>query len=145
MDISKELQELGFVRAGAIRPDNTGTMCWADIDPDVPGCLVYAQVVDGKPMKFGSTTTTLRDRMRQNASTIRKIIELQDGRCTRDARWHHEPWDAFKKLAPSVIRAGKQIEVWVIRQPTIAGCQLMEQRLNVRYGTIENGWAESLA
>ena len=79
--------------------------------------------------------------MGQNASTIRKIIELQDGRCTRDAKWHHEKWDKFKQQAPAVIRAGQAIEVWVTRRGSITECQVLEGTLNDRYETILYGWA----
>ena len=139
----KELEDLGFFRAGSIRPDDAGRICRAHIDPDVAGCIVYAHIVGDQPMKFGSTAPSLKARMRQNASTIRKIIELQDGRSARDAKWHHAKWDEFKHQAPAVIRTGRSIEVWatLAHRESIGKCAEFEGILNDRYETIRHGWA----
>ena len=140
----KELEDLNFSRAGAISSEDSGRSCHEHINPDVTGCVVYAHVVGDQVKKFGSTVASLRDRMAQNACTIRKIIELQDGRCTRDAKWHHAKWDKFKQQAPAVIRAGQEIAVWAIRMPTIGHCGNLEEELNRRYETIQHGWATKL-
>jgi hypothetical protein len=141
VSIRDELLAARFRQAGAIRPNTVGG-CDYSITPDVIGCVVYAHVVGEIVKKFGTTCPSLRGRVSQNASTINQMIALQEGRA-RDAAWHHRPFDAFKRLAPEVIKAGQTIEVWAF-ESTDAEYKTTERQLNAQYNTIANGWATRL-
>lgn len=121
------LRELGFVHAGAMRPIEGGQRCVMDIQ-DVRGFVIYAHVVGDQIKKFGITTPSLRSRVAQNISTINQVIALAEGRAASDARWHHRPFDAFKRLAPLVIRGNQAIDVWAL-QSTDADYRVIEREL----------------
>jgi hypothetical protein len=139
MDVRAQLQTEGLLQAGVLRPAASGG-CEYAVKPDVTGFIVYAHVVGEVVKKFGTTTPSLRSRVAQNASTINQMIVLLEGRAPRDARWHHRPFDAFKRLAPEAIKAGQTIEVWAI-QSTEGEYKALERHLNAKYSTIANGWA----
>ena len=143
MDVRQELATLGFVLAGSIRPESDGRRCLAQFERDVEGFVVYAHVVADQIKKFGTTRASLKDRVRQNVSTLNQMILLAEGRAPRDARWHHRPFDAFKRLAPEVIKANQCIEVWAI-QSDVGRYWSLERELNAKYETILNGWATRL-
>ena len=94
MDVRTELRDLGFIRAGAIRPDDAGHSCRAEVEQDVQGFIVYAHVVGNEIKKFGTTAPRLKPRVHQNASTINGCIGLLDGRHV-----HRKP---LLDLAPEV-------------------------------------------
>lgn len=81
--------------------------------------------------------------MHQNVSTINGVIRLADGQGVRDAGWHHRPFDAFKRLAPDVIRAQQEIEIWAIVS-TASEYKNLERELNAKYDTTRRGWATRL-
>jgi uncharacterized protein (DUF1778 family) len=131
----QKLRTLGFVHAGAIRPSDSGTSCYADLDREVEGCVVYALVVGGLVMKFGSAgreNATLRDRMRSTASTLNGVLRLADGRPLSDAGWQRRRLDAFKQHAPAVIAANQEIEVWA-KNSTASTCAAEELELNLKF------------
>ncbi len=133
MDTRKELEGLGFRRVGCIRPDPDRSCCRAEIDADATGFVVYAHVVGSEIKKFGITTPRLSARVGQNVSTINAVIALQDGRAVRDAGWHHRPFDSFKRLAPEVIRAGLEIELWAQVCESLGSMMQKEAELNDKY------------
>jgi hypothetical protein len=137
VSIRDELLAAGFRQAGAIRPNRAGG-CDYSSSFDVTGCVVYAHVVGEIVKKFGTTAPSLCARVSQNVSTINQVIVLQEGRA-RDAAWHHWPFDAFKRLAPEVTKAGQTIEVWAI-ESSVADYKTLERYLNAKYNTIGNGW-----
>jgi hypothetical protein len=141
---AQELERLGFIRAGAIEPENAGQGCRLVLQPDVTGCIVYAHVVVDEVKKFGSTSPSLRARMGQNASTIRTILEFQSGRPVRPTKWHTAKWDKFKLQAPAVIRGGNAIDIWATRLDSMGKCGDLEGELNGRYETLIHGWATRL-
>ena len=71
------------------------------------------------------------------------MILLLEGRAPRDAAWHHRPLDAFKRLAPEVIKANQSIEVWAV-ESTEAHFKTLERELNAKYNTLQHGWATRL-
>lgn len=143
MNVRDELKKLGFECAGAMLPVDGGRACRAAMDREVTGFVVYAHVVEGQIKKFGTTKAPLRKRVGQNASTITRVIALSDGRAMQDARWHHRPFDAFKRLAPEEIKANRPIEVWA-RESTEADYKSLERELNAKFGTMRDGWAMQL-
>ena len=161
LSVPEPVGTMKLVRAGAIRPYASGGACHAHVD-DLWGCVLYAHVVDGHAMKFG-TTSSFKDRINANAKTINDILLFQDGRSTSTAPWlqglAHGKGDQFKKQAPAVIRAGQSIEVWAAsicspkacqnltgpRNNRCAACKALESTLNGRYQTIQYGWALRLS
>ncbi len=157
-----QLPELGrrltFSKAGWIRPVGDTGACEALID-DITTCVLYAEVVDGHVMKFG-TTSSVRDRQNLNRNTINAILLFQDGRSSSTNRKITDPstYDKFKRQAPQVIRSGKRIEIWATSLSSYAtcqdpmkkckascqACQTVEATLNARYRTMEFGWASKL-
>ena len=104
MDVRNELQTLGFVRAGEIRPENAGRSCRAHIDHEVEGFVVFALVAEDRIRKFGSTgrkQATLKKRMQGHASALNGVMIRERAKD-----------DPFKRLAPQVIAARQEIEVW---------------------------------
>jgi hypothetical protein len=142
MSVRDELLVRGFKAAGTIHPIDADS-CSYLVDPDVIGFIVYAHVVRDQVKKFGTTRPSLKARVSQNANTINQVIALQAGRAARDARWHHRPLDAFKRLAPEVIKAKQTIEIWAA-QSSEAEYHALERELNAKYETIRNGWASRL-
>lgn len=140
-DARRELADLGFRKAGSIRPVANGTSCTYDVD-DVTGFLVYAHVVGSTVMKIGITTPSLRSRVAQNAGTINQVKALANG-TARPAKWHSRPLDRFKQQAPNVIRSGKEIEIWVLESSEEAYTSI-ERDLNARFATMERGWTSRL-
>ena len=140
MSIRTELNALGFELVGAIKPHSDGKGCKAEMSRNVDGFVVYAHVVGDEIKKFGTTKAPLRSRVGQNASTITQLIALAEGRAKSDAAWHHRPFDAFKRLAPEVIRSNQTIEVWA-KVSTEAEYRVLERELNGRYQTSLTGWA----
>jgi hypothetical protein len=156
------LDEIGrrvrFVRAGSIRATNDRCACEPAFK-DVTPCVLYAEIVEGRVMKFG-TTDSLLQRQSRNVGTINKILEVQDGRSRSRNRKIIDPttYDKYKQQAPPVIRAGLSIEIWAVSLSTRAACQdqlgrfnancpacrAVEAALNRRYRTIECGWATRL-
>jgi len=143
MDASDELKKLGFKHVGAMLPVDGGRACQVVMDRDVIGFVVYAHVVDNQIKKFGTTKAPLRSRVGQNASTISQVIALLEGRVMRDARWHHRQFDAFKRLAPDVIKANRRIDVWALVSNE-AQYKSLERKLNAKFDTMRNGWAMQL-
>ncbi len=143
MDVRQQLAALGFSLAGTIYPEDAGRRCRAHFERAVEGFIVYAHVVGNQVKKFGTTRPRLKARVHQNVSTINQVILLAEGRAHSNARWHHRPFDAFKRLAPEVIRANQSIEVWAI-QSTALTYKALERDLNARYETIQNGWVSRL-
>ncbi len=166
LDLSEIGRALKLGWAGAIRPLDSEGRCRADVD-DLFGCVLYAQVVEGRVMKFG-TTSSFRNRMTANASTINDILLFQDGRILMSAlsvskrNWldgmARGKGDAFMKKAPAVIRDGKRIDVWATslcspiacpnkgrKNSRCAACKDMESVLNGRYQTIQHGWVLRLS
>lgn len=142
LNTHETLSGLGFVHAGAMRPIDGGQRCGVNIQ-DVRGFVIYAHVVGDQIKKFGITTPSLRSRVAQNVSTINQVIALAEGRAASDARWHHRPFDAFKRLAPLIIRGNQAIDVWAL-QSTDAEYRVIERELNARFDTLSNGWATRL-
>lgn len=143
MDIRNELQRLGFVRAEVIMPCEGGQSCQAGMEREFTG-FVYAHVVGDQIKKFGTTKAPLRNRVCQNASTIRQVIALSAGRVQRDAAWHHRPFDTFKRFAPEIIKSNQPIEVWAVHS-TEAEYKRLESDLNARFDTMQDGWTMRLA
>lgn len=107
------------------------------------GLHLYAHVVGEVVKKIGTTSPRPKDRVAQNAGTINQVIALSQGRARSDARWHHRPFDAFKRLAPDVIRANQSIEIWAV-QSTQTEYKVLERELNARFDTLRNGWTTLL-
>ena len=143
MSVRQQLAALGFSLAGTIQPEDAGRRCRAHFEGAVEGFIVYAHAVGEQIKKFGTTSPGLKNRVQQNVSTINQVILLAEGRAHSDALWHHRPFDAFKRLAPEVIRANQSIEVWAM-QSTAAAYKTRERDLNKKYETIQNGWASRL-
>jgi hypothetical protein len=139
--VRHELERLGFRKAGAIRPLGGGRSCMCDVE-DAKGFLVYAHVVGEKVMKCGITTPSLRSRVSQNTGTINQMIALTEG-TARPAAWHERKLDRFKELAPAVIRAGQEIEIWVLESSEDL-YRTVEQELNARFETMDKGWTSRL-
>jgi hypothetical protein len=148
---------LKFARAGWIRPSPSCNACQSNVD-DVFGCVLYAQIIEGRAMKFG-TTSRFRERMREYAGTATKILQFQDGLIS-SAPWlenlAYGKGDKFKLLAPGLFRAGKRVEVWATtlsspkachnvtgrKNSRCSMCKAAERSLNDRYHTIQYGWAD---
>jgi len=122
MDAQQELRRLGFVPVGAIRSVNHGTSCETHFTREIPGYVVYALVVGHDIKKFGQTRTGIKRRIGGHASALRGIMEDPDG----------HPLDPFKRLAPRVIEANQEIEVWA-RESTASSYAAEELELNLRY------------
>lgn len=151
-------RDLSFIRAGQIRPTAGGSACEKLLDEITP-CVLYAEIVEGRVMKFG-TTDSLVSRQSLNVRTINNILAFQDGRGLSKNRKITDPttYDKYKLQAPRVIREGKAIEIWatplslrVSCQDALkrfnakcTACQSVEAALNKRYKTIQYGWATKL-
>jgi hypothetical protein len=151
-------RDLSFTRAGQIRPTAGGSACERLLDEITP-CVLYAEIVEGRVMKFG-TTDSLVYRQSLNVRTINNILAFQDRRSRSKNRKITDPktYDKYKQQAPRVIREGKAIEIWAtpLSLPALcqdalkrfnakcAACQSVEAALNKRYKTIECGWATRL-
>lgn len=153
------LPELGrrlrLKRAGWIRPNSALNACEVLVD-DITTCVLYCEVVDGRAMKFG-TTSSLRGRQGLNGGTINNILASQDGRYLGTNRkiTDSSTYDKYKSQAPTVIRSGRSIEIWATSLSSRADCQHplkkfnaqctacknVEAALNDHYRTVENGWA----
>lgn len=140
-DVRRQLEALGFHRAGAIRAVDGGRTCVCDVE-DARGFLVYAHVVGPTVMKFGITTPSLRSRVSQNAGTINQVLALAAGTAT-PAAWHSRPFDRFKQLAPEVIRSGREIEIWVL-DSSESDYKAVERDLNAKFDTMDKGWTSRL-
>jgi hypothetical protein len=146
---------LVFVHAGQIRPIAGGSACKGHLVEITP-CVLYAEIVEGRVMKFG-TTDSLVSRQLLNERTINNILAFQDGRSRSKNRKITDPttYDKYKRQAPKVIREGKAIEIWAtsLSVPALcqdaakrfnakcAACESVEYYLNIRYKTIEHGSA----
>ena len=151
-------RDLSFIRAGQILPTAAGSACEPVLDEITP-CVLYAEIVEGRVMKFG-TTDTLVSRQSLNVGTINNILAFQDGRSRSKNKKITDPttYDKYKQQAPRVIREGKAIEIWATSlssrascQDTLkrfnakcAACKSVEAALNKGYKTIEYGWAAKL-
>ena len=149
---------LKFVRAGQICLTPSGASCAAVLDQVTP-CVLYAEIVEGRVMKFG-TTDSLVSRQSRNVQTINSILAFQDRRSRSVNRKITDPttYDKYKRQAPVVIRGGKPIEIWATSlaprgtcQDSLgrsngrcAACNAVEASLNSRYKTLEHGWATRL-
>jgi hypothetical protein len=91
MDVRRQLLDLGFVLAGAMRPHENGRACRAEMEREFDGFVVYAHVVGNQIKKFGTTKARLRNRVGQNASTITQVIALAEGRANSDASMASPP------------------------------------------------------
>lgn len=143
MDVRQQLAALGFSLAGTIYPEDAGRRCRARFERVVEGFVLYAHIVGNRVMKFGTTSPSLKARVHQNVSTINQVILLAEGRARSNARWHHRQFDAFKRLAPEVIKANQSIDIWAI-QSTAFEYKSLERELNARYETITHGWVSRL-
>lgn len=148
-------RELSFIYAGQIRPQPGGRACEPQLD-EMRSCVLYAEIVEGRVMKFG-TTDSLVNRQSLNVGTINNILAFQDGRSRSKNRKITDPtsYDKYKQQAPKVIREGKAIEIWAtsLSLPALcqdaltrfnaqcAACHDVEAALNHRFKTIEYGWA----
>ena len=98
-----KIQELGralrFTRAGQIRPTAGGSACEQLLDEITP-CVLYAEIVEGRVMKFG-TTDSLVYRQSLNVGTINNILAFQDGRSRSKNRKITDPttYDKYKQQA----------------------------------------------
>ena len=151
-------RDLSFVCAGHIGPTAGGNACEGLLDEVTP-CVLYAEIVEGRVMKFG-TTDFLLSRQKLNVRTINNILAFQDGRSRSKNRKITDPttYDKYKQQAPRVIREGKAIEILatplslrdscqdVLKRfnAKCAACQSVEAALNKRYKTIDYGWATNL-
>lgn len=137
-DVRKDLQALGFVHVGVIRPLDSGKSCRAEIKSlGFSGSVVYGLVVGHEFKKCGDTGregATLASRMSGCANTINQIIR---GDLPGPFTEH------FKSRAPSAIEEEQTIEVWA-RQATPAECDRLQTELNRKYDTIRLGWANRL-
>ena len=138
MDVRSELEALGFVPAGAIRPIDSGKRSKAELVAlGLTGSVVYALVVGDQFKKCGDTgrkAATLKTRMRGCAYTINKIISGDlVGPFTEN----------FKRLAPLAIKEGQTIHVWA-REASSSDCRRLQRELNHKYDTIRTGWANRL-
>jgi hypothetical protein len=137
MDVRKELQLRGFVKAGAIRPVDSGKSCKADITLEVRGTAVYGLVVGDQFKKCGDTgrkNATLKKRMTDCSRAINLVISgAIQGPFTEN----------FKRLAYRAIEKNLEIEVWA-RESTVAECKSLQRELNGKYDTIRQGWANRL-
>ena len=157
MHIPELGRRLHFKRAGWIQPTGGGA-CEAVVD-DITTCVLYAEVVEGRVKKFGTTGSVL-DRQKLNAGTINNILAFQDGRYLGTNRkiTDSNTYDKYKRQAPEVIRSGNKIEIWATSLSSYAecqdpmkkfkascpACQSVEAALNARYKTIEHGWTSRL-
>lgn len=151
-------RRLRFIHAGLIRLTGGSGICEAVLE-EVSPCVLYAEIVLGRVMKFG-TTDSLVSRQCRNANTINKILASQDGRSSsRNTKiTDSTTYDKYKQQAPRVIRDGNTIEIWATSLSSRAACQdplkrfnakcvacqAIEAALNRRYRTIEHGWATRL-
>ncbi|MCL4195078.1 MAG: hypothetical protein KJZ87_25280 [Thermoguttaceae bacterium] len=151
-------RRLRFIHAGLIRLTSGNGVCEVVLE-EVSPCVLYAEIVLGRVMKFG-TTDSLVSRQWRNANTISKILEFQDGRgSSRNAKiTDPTTYDKYKQQAPRIIRDGSTIEIWATSLSSraacqdplkrfnakCAACQQVEAALNKRYKTIEYGWATRL-
>lgn len=119
---TKDLETLGFIRVGAIKPDESLNGCYADLAYDFSGHAVYALVVGGRIVKFGRTKKSVKERIHGHASALRGIM--------KDPKGH--PLDPFKRMAPKVIRAGQEIEVWA-KKSSASTYEADELQLNLKY------------
>lgn len=137
MDVRTELQLRGFVKAGAIRPVDSGKSCKADIKLEVRGTAVYGLVVGDQFKKCGDTgrkNATLKKRMTDCSRAINLVISgAIPGPFTEN----------FKRLAPRAIESNQEIEVWA-RESTATECKSLQRELNGKYDTIRYGWANRL-
>ena len=79
MDQRTRLLALGFVHAGAIRPDESGRGCVLDLAVDIPGHSVFGFVVGDQVMFIGSTGTGLKKRIAGAASALRSVMRILSG------------------------------------------------------------------
>lgn len=112
LKIEELRRELSFIRAGQIRPTAGGSACKKQLVEITP-CVLYAEIVEGRVMKFG-TTDSLVSRQSLNVGTINNILAFRDNRCRSKNRKITDPttYDKYKQQAPMVIREGKAIEIW---------------------------------
>jgi hypothetical protein len=124
MDVRKELQALGFIQVGAIRPIDVGTRksCMAHVPLAGPEYVVYAFVVGDEIKKFGKTRPGIKNRILSTASALKGI--MADPTRPRN--------DPFKRLAPKVMEANQEIEVWA-RNSSARTYAYEEQELNLKY------------
>jgi len=122
MDVRKELQALGYVHAGAIRPIDSGNSCKPDFNLEVPGYVVFAFVVADRIRFIGTTGKGLKKRVGAAASALKGIMENPTG----------HPLDNFKRFAPAVIKANQEIEVWA-RESSASEYQTEKQDLSLKY------------
>ncbi|MEP7309160.1 MAG: hypothetical protein ABJA98_26960 [Acidobacteriota bacterium] len=158
LKIEELARGLSFFRAGCLRPTAGGSDCEKLLDETAP-CVLYAEIVEGRVMKFG-TTDSLVFRQTLNARTINNILAFQDGRSRSKNRKITGPttYDKYKQQAPRVIREGKTIEIWATSLSSrdscqdvlkrfnakCSACEVVEAALNRKYKTIEYGWASRL-
>ena len=123
-------RRLKFVRAGQICMTAGGASCAAVLD-QITACVLYAEIVEGRVMKFG-TTDSLVSRQSRNVQTINSILAFQDGRSRSVNRKITDPttYDKYKRQAPVVIRGGKPIEIWATSLAPRATCQDSSGRSN---------------
>ena len=97
----------------------------------------YGLVVGDQFKKSGDTGrkgATLQKRMDGCANTINQILRgALVGPFTEN----------FKRLAPKVIEANQEIEVWA-KKATADECRRLQRDLNGKYDTIRTGWANKL-
>lgn len=122
MNAETELRRLGFAHAGAICARDGGKNCLAEIPGDYPEYAVWAFVVDNEIKRFGYTSTGLASRMSSVASALRGV--LADPMKARD--------DPFKRQAPLVIEAQKDIAVWA-KRCSVGRCRVEARDLNLAY------------
>lgn len=157
LQLSDRSKSFTLTRAGWIRSISSGAACSSNVD-DVFGCVLYAQIVDWKVMKFG-TSSSFKTRMGDNADTINAILRHQDGRDPNPKPWLLDlasgKGDEFKKQAPEVIRSGQSIQVWAVtlftprtcqnvtgrKNSRCPACRAVETDFNRQFCTIEHGWA----
>ena len=121
-DVRKELEALGFSRAGSICPLDGGKSCRADLAAEVPGYVVYALVVGDQIKKFGKTRTGIKNRLGGTANALAGV--LRDPTKPRN--------DPFKRLAPRIVEANQEIEVWA-KESAVETYTQEEVELNLKY------------
>lgn len=133
MDPQRELMTLGFKPVGAIRPDDSGRACRADVGDEIKGSVVYALVANSEIVRFGTAgrgKATLRMRMQMTASALNGVLRRAGG--SHNADWADRRLDPFKRHAQAVIADNHEIQVWARECPADT-CAEEERDLALKY------------
>jgi hypothetical protein len=137
----EQLEALGFVLGGTVRPDPRPLRCsnqgcrserWeglfqTDISLNVPGFAVYLMIVAGEVKKAGHAGKGIagfKSRVRGEFNCLRKVI-ASGPPYQGDFPWKH--------LVPFALLAGVEVELWVKRHDQLQPMLAEEKALNEYY------------